>query len=192
MINCSVFILIGGESKRFGSTKYLSEIYGEPIINRIFESCKNFKSYTLVGKCLPIDLQNKPFLKDFYNIKAPINGLYTALEYSETEWILLLSSDLPLIDKNIFTKMWQYRNNKKNIIIPKIKGVLQPTCAFYNKKIKNACYEQIDKNDLSLINLIKRLEYYAIDFSEEPDPFFNMNTEKDLRAAKKILSSKKV
>ena len=192
MIKCSVFILIGGESKRFGSIKYLSKINGELIINRIIQSCKDFESYTLVGKKLPFDLQNTPFLKDFYNIKAPISGLYTALEYSNTEWILLLSSDLPLINKNILSKMWFYKDNTKNIIVPSINGVLQPTCAFYNIKIKNICYEQISQHNLSLKDLIMKTEYQTIDFSKKPDSLLNMNTKNDLRLAKKILRSKKV
>ena len=64
MINCSVFILIGGDSKRFGSMKYLAKIDREPIINLIIKACENFKSYTLVGKNLPSELQDKSFIKD--------------------------------------------------------------------------------------------------------------------------------
>ena len=113
MINCSVFILIDCESIRFGSIKYLAKINGDLIINCVIKACENFKSYNFVGKNLPSELKNKTFIKDKHNIKASIIGLHTALKYSSTKWILLLSSDLPLINKSIFTKMWRYRNSKK-------------------------------------------------------------------------------
>ena len=191
MINCSVFILIGGESKRFGSIKYLAKINGDPIISRVIKACENFRSYTLVGKNLPSELKNKSFIEDKHNIKAPIIGLQTALKYSSTKWILLLSSDLPLINKSIFTKMWRYRNSKKNIIIPVVNGTFQTTCAFYNTEIENECMKQINKKRLSLISLVKRIGYFPIDFSNEPHSFLNVNTKKDLSMAKKILISKK-
>ena len=191
MINCSVFILIGGESKRFGSTKYLAKINGDPIINRVIKACGNFTSYALVGKKLPSELKNKLFIEDKHNIKAPIIGLQTALKYSSTKWILLLSSDLPLINKSIFTKMWRYKNSKKNIIIPVVNGTFQTTCAFYNTEIGNECMKQINKKRLSLISLVKRIGYFPIDFSNEPHSFLNVNTKKDLSMAKKILISKK-
>ena len=191
MINCSVFILIGGESKRFGSTKYLAKINGDPIISRVIKACENFTSYTLVGKNLPSELKNKSFIEDKHNIKAPIIGLHTALKYSSTKWILLLSSDLPLINKSIFTKMWRYKNSKKNIIIPVVNGTFQTTCAFYNAEIENECMKQINKKRLSLISLVKRIGYFPIDFSNEPHSFLNVNTKKDLSMAKKILISKK-
>ena len=190
MINCSVFILIGGDSKRFGSMKYLAKINGDSIINLIIKACENFKSHTLVGKNLPSELQDKSFIKDKYNIKAPIIGLQTALKYSSTRWILLLSSDLPLINKSVFTKMWRYRNSKKNIIIPVVNGIFQTTCAFYNTEIRRDCLKQINKKRLSLISLVERIGYYPIDFSDEPDSFLNVNTKKDLSMAKKILISK--
>ena len=191
MINCSVFILIGGESKRFGSTKYLEKINGDPIISRVIKACENFTSYTLVGKNLPSELENKSFIEDKHNIKAPIIGLQTALKYSSTKWILLLSSDLPLINKSIFTKMWRFKNSKKNIIIPVVNGTFQTTCAFYNTEIRNECMKQINKKRLSLMNLVNKIGYFPIDFSNEPHSFLNVNTKKDLSMAKKILISKK-
>ena len=55
----------------------------------------------MIGKKKPNKLV-KPFIFDELEIQAPINGLYTALKHSKTDWILLLSCDLPLIDADVF------------------------------------------------------------------------------------------
>ena len=41
----SAFILMGGNSKRFGSPKWRATINGEFVLERIWKSCKNFENY---------------------------------------------------------------------------------------------------------------------------------------------------
>lgn len=191
MESISVFILIGGSSKRFGTTKWRAKINGKPVIESIIKACNICDEIYLIGKNRPSDLIHLPFLKDMLEINAPINGLYTALEHAKTEWILLLSSDLPLITKKILLELLKCIDKSKSIIIPKVKGKLQPTCALYNKKLKNKCFQQIRNNELSLTKFVMNNKFDALDFSNQSDIFLNMNTKNDLRAAKKILSSKK-
>ena len=61
----------------------------------------------------------------------------------------------------------------------------------YNKKLKNDCFNQIKNKEINLTKFIMSHDSPAIDFSIQSDIFLNMNTKNDLRAAKKILSSKK-
>ena len=96
MITAKAFILIGGENKRFGSPKWKAVIDGKTVLDRIWDSCTEFENRFVVGKEKPSDL-NKSFIQDELKLNAPINGLYTALKNSKTDWNLLLSCDLPLI-----------------------------------------------------------------------------------------------
>lgn len=189
MISASAFILIGGKSKRFGATKWQAKINGKTVLDRLWGSCEKFKERYIVGKDQQPD-QRKPFLKDKLDIEAPINGLYTALDHSTTEWILLLSCDLPLIDHRTLDHLWSFVRTEKKAIIPEVNGRLQPTCGFYKKEIKDLIIEQIENNSLGLIELIRKLDYHSIDLTERSNYFLNMNTKSDMRAAEKILSSK--
>ena len=191
MKSISVFILIGGSSKRFGNTKWRAKINGLTVINRILQTCTIFGKTNLIGKMQPNDLIEYPFFKDVLEINAPINGLYTALKNTTKDWILLLSCDLPLISKDILSRLVENNHTSKNIIIPKVHGKLQPTCALYNRKLKNNCFEQIKSNELSLTKFVMNHDPHTVDFSTQSDMFLNMNTKNDLREAKKILSSKK-
>ena len=190
MISASAFILIGGKSERFGSPKWRAEINGKTIVDRMWHACQNFEHRYLIGKDLPPDV-DKPFIRDILELDAPINGLYTALNHTTTDWALLLSSDLPLIVEKIFIQLWAHIKPNRNIIIPMVHGELQPTCAFYNKKLKDKCYSLIQNNRMSLRDLVHAVKYHAVDLSDRADYFLNMNTKKDMRAAEKILSSKK-
>ncbi|MBA66102.1 MAG: hypothetical protein CMG55_09915 [Candidatus Marinimicrobia bacterium] len=190
MESISVFILIGGRNKRFGSAKWGAKINTHTVIERILRTCVIFDKIFLIGKKQPNDLIHLPFLKDMLEINAPINGLYTALEKTTTDWILLLSCDLPLISKDILLELMNNIHKSKNIIIPKVNGRLQPTCALYNRKLKNYCFKQIKNQELSLTKFVMNHDSHYIDFSIQSETFLNMNTKNDLRAAKKILSSK--
>ena len=105
MIPAKAFILIGGKSKRFGSPKWKVVIDGKTVLDRIWGSCTEFENRFVVGKEKHADL-NKPFIQDELKLNAPINGLYTALKNTKTDWNLLLSCDLPLVEPDIFLKLW--------------------------------------------------------------------------------------
>ena len=74
--------------------------------------------------------------------------------------------------------------------MPKVNGELQPTCAFYNRGLKNLVLEQINNKRLSLKELISKVDHHSINMNEKSDYFLNMNTKSDMSSAEKILSSK--
>ena len=189
MIPATAFILIGGVSQRFGTPKWQAIIDGETVLDRIWNSCDKFQERYIIGKNQHRD-KKKPFLMDELDIEAPINGLYTALVHTTSDWILLLSCDLPLMDQDTIAHLWSYVKSGKEIIIPEINGELQPTCALYNKRLKDPVFEQINNNRLSLKELISKVDYHSIDLNERSDYFLNMNTKSDMSRAEKILSSK--
>ncbi|MEO2186651.1 MAG: NTP transferase domain-containing protein, partial [bacterium] len=94
------FILIGGQSKRVGSPKWEATINGRSILDRIWGACNGFENRYVIGKEKP-DSISYPFIKDELDIQAPINGLYTALNYSNSDWNFIISCDLPLMTTEI-------------------------------------------------------------------------------------------
>ena len=186
MTSVSVYILIGGKSRRFGSSKWKTIINGESVLDRIWNACEQFKFISLVGKKKPEGIE-KPFIKDISTIQAPIIGLYSALKDTKSEWILLLSCDLPLLNKDIFYRLWSHANLEEQIIVPRISGTLQPTCAFYNKQILSECDNWIKNKQYGLIDFIKCNGYHDVDLTSYSKLFLNMNTKNDITRAEKIL-----
>jgi molybdopterin-guanine dinucleotide biosynthesis protein A len=187
-IPATAYILIGGESKRFGSLKWQTTINGQTILDRIWDACDGIENRYVIGKENPNSI-SYPFIKDELEINAPINGLYTALKYSRTDWILLLSCDLPLIDSRVFNKLWDSKSENCDIIIPVSNDKIQVACGFYQKRIFTKLESEIQNGNYSLFKLVEKLNSYYINFGDNQS-FLNMNTKKDLRTVKKILISK--
>ena len=190
MIPATACILIGGDSNRFGSQKWRAVIDGTTVIDRIWDACEFFEYRQVIGKDHPEDL-DKDFIKDMLEIKAPINGLHAALENSNTDWIFLLSCDLPLVSADILIDLWNETDATKSIIVPMVNKRLEPTCALYHKRILSTCNARIQKNDLGLNGLIKSIEFHCVDMTDRADRFFNMNTKNDMSEAEKILRLKR-
>ena len=189
MISASAFILIGGKSKRFDSPKWEEKIQGQPILDRIWNACDMFENRVIVGKEKSNSI-SYPFISDELDFNAPINGLYTSLKNSTTDWVLLLSCDLPLITPNIFEQLLESKTKNIDAIIPKANVKTQVTCGFYHNRILPTLEIEIQKGNNSLFRLLEKLNTSYINFGDD-SRFFNMNTKKDMREAEKILSSKK-
>ena len=179
-ISATAFILIGGKSERFGSPKWKAKINGKSVLDIVWDACNYFENRIIIGKEKP-DIFDRPFIQDTLKINAPMNGLYTALNNAKTDWILLLSCDLPLIDSKIFKKLWESRKENCDAVIPIANDKMQVTCGFYHKRIWGKLESEIEKGNYSIFKLLYNLNSSFVDFGED-DRFLNMNTPEDHEA----------
>ncbi len=187
-IPISAFILIGGKSERFGSEKWRANINGKSVLDRIWDGCMYFEERIVIGKEKPKDFK-KPFIFDQLEIQAPINGLYTAIQHAEDDWIQLVSCDLPLIDTDVFQILWNTKTQESDAVIPLTNNRHQVTCALYHKRILNYLESAIYENDFSLLSLIKNLKITKVNFNSDKR-FWNMNTKKNLGEISNYLANK--
>ena len=187
-IPISAFILIGGKSERFGSEKWRANINGKSVLDRIWDGCMYFEERIVIGKEKPKDFK-KPFICDQLEIQAPINGLYTAIQHAEDDWIQLVSCDLPLIDADVFQILWNTKTQESDAVIPLTNNRHQVTCALYHRRILNYLESAIYENDFSLLSLIKNLKITKVNFNSDKR-FWNMNTKKNLGEISNYLANK--
>ena len=187
-IPISAFILIGGKSERFGSEKWRANINGKSVLDRIWDACMHFEERVVIGKEKPKNFK-KPFICDQLEIQAPINGLYTAIQHSEHDWIQLVSCDIPLIEADVFQMLWNSNAQESDIVIPFSNNRYQVTCALYHKRTLNYLESAINENDFSLLSLIKNLKITKVNFNSDKR-FWNMNTKKNLGEISNYLANK--
>ena len=187
-IPISAFILIGGKSERFGSEKWRANINGKSVLDRIWDACMHFEDRVVIGKEKPKNFI-KPFICDQLEIQAPINGLYTAIQHTEHDWIQLVSCDLPLIEADVFQMLWNSNAQESDIVIPFSNNRYQVTCALYHKRTLNYLESAINENDFSLLSLIKNLKITKVNFNSDKR-FWNMNTKKNLGEISNYLANK--
>jgi len=165
-----------------------SNINGKSVLDRIWDACMHFEERIVIGKEKPKDFK-KPLIYDQLEIQAPINGLYTAIQHTEHDWIQLVSCDLPLIEADVFQILWNTKTQESDAVIPLTNNQHQVTCALYHKRILNYLESAIDKNDFSLLSLIKNLKITKINFNSDKR-FWNMNTKKNLVEISNYLANK--
>ena len=185
MINATACILIGGKSKRFGSTKWKVKLGSKSVIEHIWSASSEFKFQYLIGKSKPKGIK-KMFIEDLYDVQAPIIGLVSSIKSSKTDWILLLSCDLPLLNKDSLRSLWKSRGEKYDAVIPIVNGYRQPLCGLYRKRIKKELDMYIAKKNLSLNFFLESINCNFICISDNEQRFINMNTKEDFNKIEKI------
>ncbi len=188
MIEATAFILIGGKSQRFGSEKWKAELGSHMILDHIWEACSDFKYQIIIGKIKPKNI-NKPFILDHFKIQAPIIGLHSAIISSNTEWILLLSCDIPLINKSCLEFIWNSKIKDVESVIPIINNQIHPLCGLYHKSILHKLNSVLEIKEFSLQKFLKSINTQYINMNNHKKKFINMNTKKDFEKIKTIYTN---
>ena len=184
----NAYILTGGKSRRMKTTKSLVQLNGKSLTENVYENLnKVFKDVYVVGK--ENHFPNYNFVSDLEPVQCPLNGIITALENSQKDWIFAIACDLPFITSSTINYLFAQFELKEQIVLPKINDRLQPLCAFYNKSVLNHFKNAIMLGHYSLILSFDQLlvNKVAVDNKFE-DQFLNINYPEDLERALKILS----
>ena len=109
-ISISAVILAGGQAKRMGSVdKGLQPLQGKPLFQFIYDRLhsqvehisvnanRNQAIYAVAG--LPV------FGDNIEGFQGPLSGILTALERSETDFVLFVPCDSPFFPDNLLEKL---------------------------------------------------------------------------------------
>jgi molybdopterin-guanine dinucleotide biosynthesis protein A len=170
-------VLAKKKSQRLGCNKALIKIDGEPIIARVIKAVKS-AGYT------PLIVTDDDRLREWGDVvqdslmKGPLGGLYIGLLSAESEFNLLVGSDMPYLDAQ-FLKELRRRVGGYGVVVPKAEGFLQPLCSLYSKRLIPLIKEQIEKNRLSLCEMIEKTDALYI-HTDSKDSFFSINRKEDI------------
>tara|TARA_B110000014_G_C20039491_1_gene540182 strand:+ start:130 stop:735 length:606 start_codon:yes stop_codon:yes gene_type:complete len=191
-------VLAGGKSKRFGEDKSQVKLGRKILIDYILsELIDEFNEILIVAndpiKHLPSNKIKK--IKDFKKDLGPLGGIFTAMKWAKDnnksyKWIASFPSDTPFFKKNILNNFFEKVNEKESELF----------FMTFNDKRHNIfglwSTSLIDQLEKDLENGSRKVEKWAnnigvktINMSfEKEDPFFNINTQEDLKKANKILN----
>lgn len=179
----SVVILCGGKSTRMGQDKALLEINGKPMIHHIYNQFKECDEI-LISKDKAdkyIDIPGIHIIDEYENC-GPLSGIVKALETMHNEWLFVVGTDMPYMDKVFADELFEKRE-QKDAIIP-IDYKIHCVGGFYHKNILFKAKEMLSSQDYKLMNLLKKSD---VKFElTDSHKLFNMNTKKDYRKLKHI------
>ncbi|CAN5261981.1 molybdenum cofactor guanylyltransferase [soil metagenome] len=197
------WIVAGGVSRRMGRDKAALEIDGRSLIELAGKALSSISEgrISIAGEPRAFASQWLAFPDKEAPGLGPLSGLETALSNGNSEWIAVISCDLPFVTGDVFLKLADQIGPKADAIVPKADAIVpiqpdarpQPLCALYRRKpALDAAVELLKSTDRSLHNLLSRITTHYVPFSSFQDLsnaehlFLNINSPADYVQAKDI------
>ena len=191
-------ILAGGKSKRMGKDKLFLNLNNKTLIEYTIIKVKKY----LKDLIIITNSENEFFSKNnLITVKdcidgqlGPLVGILTAMKWAKENspkysWVATFPCDTPFFPESIISKFIEESKKKESLILcasshgrkHNIFGLW--SLDLYDKLKNDLINKKIRKvQDWTEKNKIKNLEFQFKDY----DPFFNINTEEDLKFAKKL------
>jgi molybdopterin-guanine dinucleotide biosynthesis protein A len=194
-------ILAGGKSSRLGRSKALQVIEDKSLIQWVVDRLAILSTEIIIATAHgePIPCSSAVRIKtvaDIYPGKGPLAGIYSGLIASSSSQAIVVGCDTPFLSVSLLEYMTQICSTF-DVVIPRIKNELEPLCTVYSKNCSGpiqGLLEQDERQIRKLFNMVN-VKYVEEDEINRFDPehlsFFNINTQDDLKRARKLAAEKR-
>ena len=201
----SAIILSGGNATRMGGEKpfrklnnnnYLIENIANVLIEMnipftiVFKHLNNLDSENIQKQHYMFEKYRQTITWDILNDKGPIIGILSGMRILNTEWVMVLPCDMPLINKISIDKLLNYipiaDSEKYDCIIPKHEnGYIEPLFALYKRDSLSILNKILmEGENLSIryfISHLNPLYIKAEELDKTKNLFKNINTIEELK-----------
>jgi len=196
-LDISCIVLAGGRGLRLGREKALETINDRNLLQQVITRLSFFNSNIIV-----VTASQQPFLRfigypklrivtDTYPSTGPLGGIYTGLVTSDSVYNLVVACDMPFLNQALLRYMMQLAANF-DLVVPRWDGKVEPLHAVYSKGCLAPAVSLLKQGILSITKLftLVKVRYVEAEEIDRFDPkhlsFFNINTEADLKRARKL------
>lgn len=157
LASISAAVLLGGASSRMGTDKAQLTYAGLSYAGRIANLLGNlFETVYLVGGDAPADAKGQRIC-DEEGPRCPLRGLVSVLEAAESERVLLVATDMPLVSAELVLALVAWP--EAEIVLPRTDYGLQPLCAIYQREsVLPRARRALADNRLSLLGLVDEMQ----------------------------------
>jgi len=181
-------ILAGGKSSRMGEDKALILWQNIPMLKRVYQVASKCTERVYIITSWPEKYQSiLPTECEWLTeqkTEGPLVALAQALTQINSDWILLLGCDLPLLNSDII-QAWVAQLNQLSpeilALVPQQFQRWEPLCGFYRQQIKIELQKTIDRGQNSFQKLLAQIPVQPLSIdSQTTKMLFNCNTPLDL------------
>ena len=188
-------ILCAGTSKRFGSDKMLANLAGKPLLAHTIDRVK----LQIGALAINADERAKhaysifglPLYFDQFSGQGPLSGILTAMDWAIElgyKRVYTIAGDIPFIPNDWARKLAAVDENK--IAVPLSSGKTQQICALWPCRLRDNLFELLTQEGPRNVNaFIKAQPHEYVEFTNDCNTFFNVNTIDDLHHAEQLLST---
>ena len=189
--------MIGGKSSRMGGgIKSLLEFNNKNIFDRILEKLKPQIDKIIINTNLDKEKFSKyqlPIIKDLKEgYLGPLAGIHSAMSWCmenapEVDWLITLPGDTPFIPYNLITKFQNKISKNLKIILAQSNEHTHPIIGAWHISLFKSLDTHLNKGTRKIFTWAKLHPFDFINYNfQKYDPFFNINTQDDLKKASNI------
>jgi molybdopterin-guanine dinucleotide biosynthesis protein A len=172
-------ILVGGESRRFGSPKAKIVLEDETILERsiaIMSQVIGAQPIVVGGLAHPDTRPNV----------GPLGGLETAFSLSRADSLLVVACDMPGLSVALLQLLANHPS-QSTVVLPRVRGRAHPLCARWQRGAAGAICDALDQGRHAVMELLSRLDVTYVEEAElrahqidAQHTLFNINRPDDL------------
>ena len=192
-------VLAGGKSQRFGQNKSQAKLQNKFLIDYILSEIVSEFRETLIISNEPIKFKkNKTIsvIKDFKIGLGPLGGVLTAMKWikknnKKYEWVSTFPSDTPFFTKKELRYFYNnIKDNKSKLFFIKSKETRHNIFGLWSLDLMEKLQNDLTKGERKVEVWADSIGVKMVNIDcKKPDPFFNINTEEDLKKAIEILNN---
>lgn len=189
-LQISAVILSGGRATRLGGVdKGLELLGGEPLVSHILVRLKpqighiwlninrSFAEYHARYPDIPT------YADDLADFQGPLSGMLSGFRQIQSDYLLFVPCDSPFLPDNLVQKLTTaLRINHANIAYAHDGERPHPTFALIHRAILPALEAYLAAGERRLLQFFQSQKCVAVDFSEQPHAFRNLNTPDEFAA----------
>ena len=178
-------ILAGGEGRRMGGRdKGLEPFRGAALVSHVqarfagrvaevlISANRHLDDYRqLAGRVVP-DAQG--------GFQGPLMGIYSGLLAADTPWVLVVPCDTPALPDDLVARLVAGIGDHR-IAVAHDGERLHPVVMLLERSLAEDLYAALQAGERKVGRWVERHAWTAIDFSDCPDAFINLNSEDDKR-----------
>jgi molybdenum cofactor guanylyltransferase len=189
-------ILAGGFSRRLGQDKAALRLGGKPLALWVNEALAPLvtSSWLITNQPLTHQSFGLPLITDLQPFQGPAGGLYTALFWARTPWVLAAAVDNPFLAPALLAALAaRAGHTSRPAVVCRSPRGLEPFPGLYAVRLLPALqnFLQTDRRPTRFLEVcrprvLSEAEVLALD--PEGRSFFNLNTPQDLQRAEAWLA----
>ncbi|ULC58496.1 molybdenum cofactor guanylyltransferase [Flaviramulus sp. BrNp1-15] len=181
-------ILAGGKSSRMGTDKGFLKLNKKHFVQYSIEALQPLVSdIIIVSDNSDYDAFGYKRVNDIVKHAGPVSGIYSGLEASKTEYNLVLSCDIPLINSKLLQTLIKGIDSSSDVIQIESNGKTMPLIALYKKQCKDTFYKLLESGERRLRIVVNNCHVKNISLDLEDDIYTkNINTKEELKQIENV------
>jgi molybdopterin-guanine dinucleotide biosynthesis protein A len=187
----SAAILCGGAGRRLGGAdKGQLMVAGRSILDRLLDALRPLTPHVMIINrdglgATPPGVRRLP---DLVADSGVLGGIYTALEHSPTDRVIVVACDMPFVSTTFLDWLSRYAEDA-DVVVPRDRDGRHPICGVFHRRVASALKARIDARRLRVDEALAALDVREVGadaiapFDTDGHLLLNVNTPEEYAQA---------